>query len=176
MAIRIIIIAFICSISFKSFAQNSGKDNIVGICFSMQSKIMKDERVIQIFLPDGYENSNIEYPVLYILDGQRYFLHGVSLQKSFVEFKETPEYIIVGISKNPSDRNKNFSVNSRNYLDFIKNEVIYYVDKEFRTSKTRMLFGWAYGGGFVVETMTREPNLFGFIYCGKPISTERKNY
>lgn len=120
MNLRIIIAVFICPLCFKSNAQNNEKDNIVGSSLLIQSKIMNDEREIQIFLPGGYADSNITYPVLYILDGQRYFLHGVSLQKSFVEFKQTPKFIIVGISKNPSDRNRNFSVHSKKYLDFIK--------------------------------------------------------
>ena len=90
----LIIILLFCS---NIYGQNI-TDNIVGSSLLIQSKIMNDEREIQIFLPDGYEDSDITYPVLYILDGQRYFLHAVSLQKSFIEFKQTAEFIIVGIS------------------------------------------------------------------------------
>jgi len=166
----LIIVLFLCS---NLYGQNI-KDNVVGSSLLIQSKIMNDEREIQIFLPDSYAGSDITYPVLYILDGQRYFLHGVSLQKSFVEFRHSPEFIIVGISKNPSDRNRNFSVNSQNYLDFIKKEIIEYVDTQFRTSKKRMLFGWAYGGGFAIETMTIEPNLFDVYIAASPFPLKEK--
>ena len=91
-----------------------------------------------------------------------------------MEFNQTPEFIIVGITKNPSDRNRNFSVNSQKYLNFIKSEVINYVDSEFRTSEKRMLFGWAYGGGFVVETMTTEPDLFDAYIAASPFPLEEK--
>lgn len=174
MYIKIIIAIFICLLSFKSNAQNIEKDNIIGSSLLVQSKVMNDEREIQIFLPDSYADSDIKYPVLYILDGQRYFLHAVSLQKSFIEFKQTPEFIIVGISKKPSDRNRNFSVNSQNYLDFIKKEVIDYVDTQYRTSKKRMLFGWAYGGGFVIETMIIDPNLFDVYISASPFPLKEK--
>lgn len=174
MKVKIIIVVFICSLCFRSTAQNNEKDNIVGSSLLIQSKIMNDEREIQIFLPDGYVDSDITYPVLYILDGQRYFLHGVSLQKSFIEFRQTPEFIIVGISKNPSDRNRNFNVNSQNYLDFIKKEVIEYVDTQFRTSKKRILFGWAFGGGFAIETMTIEPDLFDAYIVASPFPLKEK--
>jgi len=57
------------------------------------------------------------------LDGQRYFLHGVSLQQSFLDFKQTTPFIIVGISKNRVDRNRNYSSNAKNYLSFIEQEI-----------------------------------------------------
>tara|TARA_R110002033_G_scaffold37974_1_gene77150 strand:+ start:1322 stop:2509 length:1188 start_codon:yes stop_codon:yes gene_type:complete len=166
----LIIILLFCS---NIYGQNI-TDNIVGSSLLIQSKIMNDEREIQIFLPDGYEDSDITYPVLYILDGQRYFLHAVSLQKSFIEFKQTPEFIIVGISKKTSDRNRNFSVNSQKYLDFIKKEVIDHIDNQYRTSEKRMLFGWAFGGGFVIETMTNEPNLFDAYISASPFPLKEK--
>ncbi|QCX39053.1 hypothetical protein FF125_16125 [Aureibaculum algae] len=166
----LIIILLFCS---NIYGQNI-KDNIVGSSLLIQSKIMNDEREIQIFLPDGYADSDITYPVLYVLDGQRYFLHAVSLQKSFIEFKQTPEFIIVGISKKISDRNRNFSVNSQKYLDFIKKEVIDYIDNQYRTSEKRMLFGWAFGGGFVIETMTNEPDLFNVYISASPFPLKGK--
>ena len=135
---------------------------------------MNDEREIQVFLPDSYAESNKNYPVLYILDGQRYFLHGVSLQKSFVEFRHTPEFIVVGISKKQSERNSNFSINSKKYLEFIEKETIALIDEKFRTSKKRLLFGWAYGGGFVVETMTTKPNLFDAYISASPFPLKNK--
>lgn len=168
---KLLLLIFI--LSLKLFGQNS-KDNIVGSSVIIQSEIMKDDREIQIFVPDDYSESGLKYPVLYILDGQRYFLHGVSLQKSFVEFKQTPEFIIVGISKNKSDRNRNFNVNSKKYLSFIKNEVVNYVDTKFRTSEKRMLFGWAFGGGFVIETMTTEPDLFHVYIAASPFPLKEK--
>lgn len=174
MNIKIIIAVFICSLCFKSNAQNNEKDNIVGSSLLIQSKILNDEREIQIFLPEGYSDSDVKYPVLYVLDGQRYFLHAVSLQKSFIEFKQTPGFIIVGISKKPSDRNRNFSVNSQKYLDFIKREVINYIDTQYRTSEKRILFGWAYGGGFVIETMTIKPDLFDVYIAASPFPLKEK--
>ncbi len=174
MHIRLLLTAFICSIYLQVYAQQSEKDYVVGSTYSLASKIMNDEQEIQIFLPEGYADSDTAYPVLYVLDGQRYFLHAVSLQKSFVAFRQTPGFIIVGISQNSSDRNRNFSINSQKYLDFIKNEVITYVDTAYRTTKKRMLFGWAYGGGFVLETMTKQPHLFDVYISASPFPLANK--
>ena len=79
MKIRIAIAVLICSLCVKAYGQNTRKDNLVGFSLPIQSKIMNDEREIQVFLPESYADSDTKYPVLYILDGQRYFLYGVSL-------------------------------------------------------------------------------------------------
>ncbi|WP_282042005.1 alpha/beta hydrolase-fold protein [Winogradskyella flava] len=171
---KIIITAFICLFFFRMKAQVNIKDNIIGSSISIESKILNDERELQIFLPDNYENSKKNYPVLYILDGQRYFLHAVSLQKSFVEFKQTPDFIIVGISKKRSDRNQNYNVDSQSYRDFIEKEVIKYVNITYRTSKKQMLFGWALGGGFVLETLISKPNLFDVYIAASPFPLKDK--
>lgn len=170
----VIIITIICFLCFKANTQNNSKENIVGTSYTIPSTIMQDEREVQIYLPDGYGDSDIKYPVLYILDGQRYFLHGVSLQKSFKSFKQAPDFIVVGISKNPADRNRNYSVNSKKYLDFIKKEVIELVESQFRVSNKKLLFGWAFGGGFALETMTREPNLFNAYIAASPFPLNEK--
>ncbi len=77
-------------------AQLSNKDNLVGTNFLIQSEILNEIREIQVYLPEGYETSDKDYSVLYLLDGQRLFLHGVSLLQSFTHFKTTPE-LIAGI-------------------------------------------------------------------------------
>ncbi|MFP2996825.1 alpha/beta hydrolase-fold protein [Spongiivirga sp. MCCC 1A20706] len=174
MKTKILFFTFLLFCCFTVNAQINTESNIVGSTILIKSNVLNQEREIQVFLPKSYSSSEKKFPVLYILDGQRYFLHGVSLQKTFVEFKQSPEFIIVGISKLSSDRNRNYSANSMNYLNFIKNEVIEYIDSQYRTSKNRMLFGWAYAGGFVLETMVTEPNLFDSYIAASPFPLHQK--
>ncbi|WP_428740192.1 alpha/beta hydrolase-fold protein [Tenacibaculum sp.] len=174
MNLKIFIVVLLFFLNLKSHSQINETNNVVGKTFLIQSKVLNDEREVQVFLPDSYTESKKEYPVLYILDGQRYFLHGVSLHKSFVEFRQTPEFIIVGISKKQSDRNRNFSSNSKKYLEFIEKEAIGFIDQRFRTSKERLLFGWAYGGGFVIQAMTTNPDLFKGYIAASPFPLDEK--
>lgn len=97
-----------------------------------------------------------------------------SWYKSFVEFRHAPEFIVVGISKKQSERNRNFSTNSKKYLEFIEKETIGLIDKKFRISKKRLLFGWAYGGGFVIKTMTTNPDLFEGYIAASPFPLNEK--
>ena len=84
-------------------------DNIFGKKLTITSKILDEDRDIQIFLPESYHSNEQSYPVLYILDGQRLFTLGVSLLQSFrSEVKMSPEFIVVGINNKYPDRFSNF--------------------------------------------------------------------
>ena len=155
-------------------AQIVEKNLAIATAITFKSEILEDQRELLIYLPENYTASEIEYPVLYILDGQRYFLHGVSLQKSFVHFKQTPGFIIVGISQTQSDRNIYYTRDSKKYLSFIENEVVRFIEDKYRTSKERMVFGWAFGGGFVVQCLISKPNLFDAYFAASPFPIEDK--
>ena len=170
----IVIFIFLFTLASAQTEINRTSDNIVGSTIHIQSKILDEEVELQLFLPDGHADPKLEFPTVYILDGQRYFLHGVSLQRSFTDFKQAPEFIVVGISRNPANRNRNYSVNSANYLKFIKEEVIPFIDSGYRSSDERLLFGWAFGGGFVIETMINEPDLFDAYIAASPFPLKPK--
>jgi len=130
----IIFLSFLTLIVSQSIAQNNGTDNVVGKNFKITSDFLNEEREIQVYLPESYNTSDKEYPVMYILDGQRFFLHTVSLHQSFVEFKQTPEFIIIGVNNIESKRNITFSSGTKNFSDYLEHEVIPFVDKSFRTT------------------------------------------
>ena len=152
----------------SSFAQIQITENTIGKNFVIPSKILNEERKIQIFLPEDYDKSSKKYPVIYILDGQRLFLHAVSLSQSFKKFKLTPECIIVGITNTYPKRFGHFGSGAKTFLNFIAQELIPYVDQEFKTSGEQLLFGWEYAGGFVIETMAKKPELFSGYLAASP--------
>ena len=156
------------AISNFGFAQTNGIDNIVGKNYTIASKFLNEEREIQIYLPDSYHTSTREYPVMYILDGQRFFLHTVSLHQSFVEFDITPEFIIIGINNIESKRNITFSSGAKQISDYLEHEVIPFVDNNFRTKQDRLLFGWAYGGGFVLQDLISNPHVYTSYIAASP--------
>ena len=82
----LIIISLLTTIHLE--AQNKGTDNIVGTNHFIDSEILGEKRQIQIYLPPGYSETKKIYPVLYILDGQQFFLYGVSLTQNFKTFKK----------------------------------------------------------------------------------------
>jgi len=149
-------------------AQNGGIDNIVGTNHIIDSKILNEERQIQIYLPPNYEDSNEAYPVLYILDGQRFFLYAVSLSQSFKQFKLTPEFIIVGINNSYPQRFQNLGDGKEKFMEFIKSELTPYIENKFRAKKEKLLFGWEFGGSLVFNTMLSNPSLFNGYIIASP--------
>lgn len=174
MKISALFLTLSMALGIHGYAQDRVTDHVVGQTITLQSTHMKEERSITVYLPEEYGASDKRYPVLYILDGQRYFLHAVSLHQTLVEFEQTPEFIVVGIPKNPSDRNSIYTVRAEDYLEFIEKEVIAYIDTHFRTSAERMLFGWAFGGGFVFETMIAKPQGFDAYIAASPFPLKNK--
>lgn len=160
--------------SLVGFSQNSIQNNIVGVNHTISSKILKENRRIQVYLPDGYLNSNKKYPVIYLLDGQRYFLYGVTLDRLLKQFKKTPDFIVVGIHFNESTRNTTLFAGSKDFSNYIENEVVPFVNKTYKVSNKRLLFGWEFSGGFGLATLMSKPGLFDGYILSSPYPLTNK--
>jgi len=143
----------------SSLAYSQEMDNVIGKKFSLSSTILAEKRDIQIHFPQSYDSSKNEYPVLYILDGQRLHTLGVSLSQSFRStVKISPEFIVVSINNKYPDRFEHFTKPA--FLTFIEKELIPYVDTHYRTTTERILFGWEFAGAYVIESLINKPELF----------------
>jgi len=173
-----ITIIFLALLSITSNAQEKGTPNIVGINHTIKSNILKKDRQVQVYLPRDYTSSNKKYPVIYLLDGQRFFLYGASLLQTYSEFNLGPDFIVVGITNDQSTRMRTFSAGAKDFASYLENEVVSLIDANYRTSKKRLLFGWAYGGGFGIETLMSKPKLFdGYILSSPyPVSSKMKRF
>jgi len=144
-------------------------ENVVGKNHWIESNILEEKRDIQIFIPEGYEDSPNDFPVLYLMDGQRFFLHAVSLQQSFRQYELTPGFIVVGITNQYPSRFNHFGEGKEKFLSFLKEEVIPYVEENFRVNKSkRILFGWEYGAGFAFHSLLTQPHLFDAYLLASP--------
>ncbi|MDY8136565.1 alpha/beta hydrolase-fold protein [Aquimarina sp. 2201CG5-10] len=163
------------SLIYTGYSQIKIQDNTVGKNIIIPSKVLNQDRKIQILLPKDYNKTSKGYPVIYILDGQRLFHHAISISQSFKQFKLTPDFIIVGINNTYPDRFGHFSTGTASFLNFISNEVIPFVDQKYNTSQERLLFGWEYGGGFVIEAMTKKLKLFKGYIAASPFPIQVSN-
>jgi predicted alpha/beta superfamily hydrolase len=170
---QLIFVIFCFTFSYAQ-AQKSGVVNPVGKNYFIQSDALDEEREIQIYLPDSYENKDKKYPVLFLLDGQRFFLYGVSLLQSFTQFQLTPEFIVVGIKNKYPQRFSHFSSGNGTFLGFFEKDVLGFVDNNFRTSGERLLFGWEYAGSFVIQSMIDKPELFDAYMAASPYPIKEK--
>lgn len=151
-------------VNFKVHSQSNSNSSFNYIHKQIKAKILNDSVNLVISLPENYSNSKIDYPVVYILDGEWFFFQGVTSQTHFSRFRITPDLIIVGI-----DANRSWYVNnSKQFNQFLEKELVPFINKEFRTNDERLLFGWEVSGGLVFEVLGSTPDLFTGYLAASP--------
>jgi predicted alpha/beta superfamily hydrolase len=150
----------------------------IGEVISYPSKILNEDRVLNIYLPNSYQNDTTKtYPVIYLLDGSKDedFIHisGLVQFGSFSWINMLPESIVVGISN--IDRKRDFTYPSNNKLDneelptsggsekfinFIEQELQPYISNNYRVTETKTIIGQSLGGLLATEILFKKPQLF----------------
>jgi predicted alpha/beta superfamily hydrolase len=142
-----------------------------GYSLKFHSNILNEDRVINISLPEGYEKSTKKYPVLYMLDAQWNFNHTAQnlgwLSNS--DIKSIPQTIVVGLvtggdrrehDLTPTPGNGHKGGGADSLYRFIKEELIPFVEKNYRTYNYRILGGVSFGGLFVMNAFVKDPLYF----------------
>ncbi|HPG38889.1 MAG TPA: alpha/beta hydrolase-fold protein [bacterium] len=145
----------------------------VGYSFRIHSNILNEDRLIYVSLPDDYATSKKNYPVYYAVDGQWAFVHSTQAIGSLSGNDIIPKMIVVAIYTNDHrdwdllpvrDEQTHTGGGGDKLLNFIKQELIPFIDKNYRTFPYRLLSGSSYGGVFVMHAFVTEPKLFnGFL-------------
>ena len=143
-----------------TYSQSKNHDIVIGKNHTINSSILKGERGFQVYLPKNYHDSEKKYPVLYILDGQLHFKNGVAIQESLQVPGAIPEMIIVGLQNNYPRRTDIKWSKKETYYSFLADELIPYIDKTYKTSKTRVLFGWEMSAFISSYMLLNEEPLF----------------
>ena len=146
-----------------------------------KSKMYDEERTLLISLPGNYNTGNEKYPVLYRLDGELIFLETVAEAKRLVELQEI---IIVCIQNVDRGRDMLPSISqyspkggsNEKFLQFIKNELIPYVNNDYRVSDFKILCGQSTSALFTLFTFLQEPELFNAYIAISPSSADCKSY
>lgn len=159
---------FLILASSVSYANNQHhkhhKEIKVGFSSVIQSDALNQLRQIEIYLPDNYHNSNKHYPVIYVVDSQRYFLHAIAYQQTLLFANKVPEFIVVGIKTDERARRDYLATQANKFVSFFQNELIPHIDKNYRTNKMNMYFGWEMAGGFALDLMVNDSKLFNAYF------------
>jgi len=130
-----------------------------------------ETREFWVSVPDGYSESGEGFPVLYLMDGEMNFNSGLIGGVRYAALMgKMPEFIIVGIKN--TDRSKDvfpeevtYGDGSKGggradrYLDFIRDELMPYIDKTYRTGNFRVLYGTSNTGFTTVYALLRSPDM-----------------
>ena len=161
----------VCFVNLLNAQIKEATNITIGKTYFFESKILGEEREIQIYVPLSYKKSiHKKYPVLYVLDGQDYFSAAVSFQKMLIKRNYFPEFIVVGIKTDQRKRRVLFSRTTTKFMDFLELELISYIDTNYRTNNQheRLLFGWEVAGGLGIEILAKRPKVFSGYILSSP--------
>ena len=168
--------------SFVLNAQTSdsrqSKPLIIGNIDKIHSTILKEDRTLNIYLPeDYYENDTLTYPVIYVLDGSlnEDFLHiaGIVQYNTFSWINRIPKSIVVGIAN--VDRKRDFTSvtkfeidkkhaptggGSAKFIEFIEKELQPYILKKYKSRNDNTIVGQSLAGLLATEILFTKPHLF----------------
>jgi predicted alpha/beta superfamily hydrolase len=143
------------------------------------SEIVADSFFILVSVPDGYFSNEKRFPVLYVLDGDIAFGMAASIARYLQIGENIPELIVVGIGygslaksaakKRRRDYRPTETGGAENFLKFLNEELIPYIDANYRTiPDNRIINGYSLGGLFALYTLFTRPESFENYIIGSP--------
>lgn len=148
----------------------------LGEQIEITSTMLGETRPIYIYVPQGLwgmDEDMTNLPVIYVLDAESQFDHTattvdfLSIATNGNDF--IPRSIVVGIP-NTADRTKDLtpvedtrfetSGGGGNFLEFIAQELIPFIDAHYSTSAHRTIIGHSFGGLIAFEALLRKRELF----------------
>jgi uncharacterized protein len=143
----------------------------------LNSAVLGQDRVLNVWLPDGYNDTTATYPVIYVLDGtaNEDFPHIAGLAQFMNMYELLPKSIVVGIANIGSSRRHDFTHPTKNdsdlvwiptgggsaaFIEFLANEVQPFVAEHYRANGTRTIIGQSAGGLLATEILFKRPEMF----------------
>jgi len=181
---RVIFVLIFLSIMFfysgqmLCFAQKDGDDVVIGKYRVIHSHILNEDRLLLVHLPREYGDTQLRYPVLYLLyvDIYNYFADAAIITEKLGSTGEIPPVIIIGVANTNryrdllpvKTRDRNDSGEADNFLRFIEEELIPHIDKTYRTKNFRILAGPQAAAVFSLYALITKPGLFHAVLSENP--------
>jgi len=159
----------------RTLAQPQGTDVVLAKSLPLTSKILNRELAILISAPQGYTTSSANYPVLYDLNSFFCFTYDCGTVELYARILQSPNMIVVGVPGLANgyvptafeERKENPEAADLS-IKFFREELIPFVEKNYRTNAFRILYGHSVGGLFTVYTLFNAPELFTAYIAGSP--------
>lgn len=172
---RLLTLASIALAMLPLPAIGQGRPVAAGRSYTIVAPGLGDSREVNVWLPAGYDRSQDRYPVVYVLDGalDQDFHHIAGLGSLAALSWTFGPFIVVGIQTRdrraeltplPTDPRYRSafpeSGGAARFRQFLRQNVVPFVDGRFRTDGRRAIMGESLAGLFVVDTLLTDPSLF----------------
>lgn len=170
---------------YKPYDKSKHQPFILSVVDTIPSKILKETRVVNVYLPEGYSaESDEKYPVIYLLDGgvEEDFVHIAGLVRYNTQpwINRFPKSIVVGIENIDRKKDFTFSVSnldfvdrigfqknqfptyggSSNYIAFLEKELLPFIANKYKTNETKTIIGESLAGLLATEILLKHRDLF----------------
>ena len=181
----LLILFFISSVTLYSQETDSIRNNT--IYDKIYSDKLSTEREITIQLPRDYNlDEEKRYPVFIVFDGD-YLFEIVSGNVDYMSFwGDIPEAIVVGINQIDSRYNDTSVVDNINFtpisstakfFEFVSQELIPYINKNYRTTNFRVAVGHERTANFINFFLIKKvPIMNGYIAVSPKYTKKMKEY
>jgi len=147
--------------------------------FTINSRILEEDRSIRVTLPERYGIEETSYPMLILLDAESddaYRKAAVVLER-LEAAGEGPGMILIGIRNTIRNRDmipaavahRPGSGGSEHFLRFIREELLPDIRSRFRTAGPTLLYGASNAGLFTVYAMLESPETFDAAIASSPM-------
>jgi len=155
---------------FCGFSQETIQKNL-------ESIFLNSNRNISIYIPEGYEKDNLKnYPLTIVLDEEYLFDAYVGNAVLFAKKDKAPKQIVVAISmEDTKSADISFDINSgqltssaQSFYTFIRDEVLFYMESNYRTSPFITLVGQGYSANLITHFLKEDTAFINSFICINP--------
>jgi hypothetical protein len=147
----------------------------IGETFDLDSRVLGERRVINVYVPPDYGAGHGSYPVLYMPDGgiKEDFHQITGIVDVSTKNEVIRPLIVVGIENTERRRDLTGPTDvpdelkaaphaggSAKFRQFLRDELVPQIRARYRTTDESALIGESLAGLFVVDTLLAEPSLF----------------
>ena len=158
----------------RTIISSDNFDNLIGV---------SSDREMLVYLPDGYDQSEARYGVLYgfhtFFEDEEALFRDYNirdlLDAAIAEGRLPPVIVVTPDFSTPVAHSlfENSPVTGQ-WLTFARDEMVSHIDKTYRTiaaRESRGIFGNHIGGYGAIKLAARYPDVFGSVYALHPVAT-----
>ena len=170
----VVILLLACNLVYT---QDISETVQIGNSKKLNSSILKGEVTYIEHLPDGYDNTTKDYPVVFVLNAQSTTAFAnAAATIDYLSSERIPDMILIGISNTgvaanywacPDDSGRLTA--AATFYSFLEQELLPQIKKEYRTNNYRMIMGQSNSGLFVLYNFLFHPDLFDAYIVASPM-------
>ncbi|WP_159948240.1 alpha/beta hydrolase-fold protein [Polaribacter septentrionalilitoris] len=143
----------------------------------LESDILETTRNLKIYLPQGYEKDSAKnYPLAVVFDAEYLFDAYVGNSVLFAAKDKAPKQIVVGISMKESRKkdtyfnidNGRLTSENIDFYQFVRDEVIFYMESTYRTSPFISLIGEGTSANLISHFLNEPQPFINSYICINP--------